>query len=419
LNAPHERCEKGQTMAAKGKGKGAARSAASEMGSMPGESKDGGRAGRKGGAGEKRKIRYAVVGLGHIAQAAMLPAFAHAKKNSELAALVTEDRQKLEELGERYQVGALYDYAGLRRCLAEESIDAVYIATPNTEHERLVVQAAEMGVHVLCEKPLGASERECMSMIRACEEGGVKLMTAYRLHFEAANLRVLELLRAGKIGEPRVFSSVFSYQIKDEENIRLRGDLGGGPLHDIGIYCINAARSVFGDEPIAVHAWSACSGDPRFAEVDETVTAQLLFSGGRVANFVCSFGIATASWYQVLGTKGSVCLEPAYDYSEPLAMSLTIDEKTQERQYAKRDQFAAELLYFSKCILEDTEPEPSGWEGLADVRVIRAIEQSMERGMALEVPPTPYVRHPSPRQRIDRPPVPREPKLVHARSASE
>ncbi len=366
----------------------------------------------------KRRIRYAVIGVGHIAQAAMLPAFAHAKKNSELAALVTDDTRKLDELGKRYSVSALYQYKDLARCLEEENIDAVYIATPNSEHARYVREAAAHGVHVLCEKPLGVTERECMSMIDACEAADVALMTAYRLHFEAANLRALEIVKSGKIGEPRIFTSAFSYQIKDPKNIRLKADLGGGPLHDIGIYCINAARMLFQSEPAQVQAWEIRNKDPRFTEVEEGVSAQLRFSDGQIATFVCSFGAAATGWYQLLGTKGDLCVDQAYEYTEAHTLYTTIDEKSRERRFAKRDQFAAELVYFSDCILNRRTPEPDGWEGLADVRIIQALLESIDRGRALDIRPTPNTRYPSARQRIDRPPVPREPRLVHARSAS-
>ncbi len=365
-----------------------------------------------------KRVRFAVVGLGHIAQSAVLPAFAQARRHAELAALVTDDAGKLKELGRRYGVDALYDYAGLTHCLTEESIDAVYVATPNTEHVQHVLTAARRGVHVLCEKPLGVSERECLTMIRACEAAGVHLMTAYRLHFEAANLAALKLIRSRRIGEPRAFLSAFSYQIVDRSNIRLRGDLGGGPLADIGIYCINAARTVFAAEPAEVQAWSLQSGDPRFREVDETVTAQLRFPGDRVAQLLCSFGAAATGWYQVLGTKGSLRLEPAYEYAEGLTLQITVGDKKQTRAFNKRGQFAAELIYFADCIRRKRVPEPSGWEGLADVRVIEAIQQSIRGREAVKVRVTPEARHPKPRQRIDRPPIGRKPKLVHARAAS-
>lgn len=367
---------------------------------------------------DERKVRYAVIGAGHIAQAAVLPAFGHAKKNSELAAIISGDRRKLNELGKRYSVSALYNYKDLAQCLLEEQIDAVYIATPNSEHLSFASVAASHGVHVLCEKPLGVTEQDCVAIIETCAVAGVRLMTAYRLHFEAANLKALEIVKSGQIGEPRIFTSVFAYQIKDRKNIRLQAELGGGPLHDIGIYCINAARTLFQAEPIEVQAWELRNGDPRFTEVQEGLCAQLRFSSGKVATFVCSFGAAATSWYQLLGTKGDIRLDQAYEYTEERTMVTTVNEKARERRFAKRDQFAAELMYFSECILNKRDPEPSGWEGLADVRVIQAVLESIRHERAVEVPATPYVRYASPRQRIDRPRVPRKPKLVHARSAS-
>lgn len=367
-------------------------------------------------AGEK--VRYAVIGMGHIAQAAILPAFANASRNSELAALISDDPDKLEELGEMYGVEGLYGYDDLERCFEEEQIDAVFIATPNSEHLEYVERAAQAGVHVLCEKPLAVTELECLDAIHACEEAGVWLMTAYRLHFEPCNLKALEVVQSGEIGEPRLFTSVFSYQIKDPENIRLRSELGGGPLHDIGIYCINAARSIFQDEPIEVQGWAIRGVDARFHNTEETVMARMVFPGDRVAMFTCSFGMFDASWYQVLGEEGRITLSPAYEYSEGLQITINAGEKESNRRYAKRDQFAAEIEYFSDCILNHQEPEPSGWEGLADIRVIRAIQQSIDRGVPLHVPPTPYVRHPQPDQKIEHPGI-EEPRLVGVRSASE
>lgn len=373
--------------------------------------------GRKGARTKRRRVRYAIVGLGHIAQAAMMPAFAHAG-NSEIGALISGDAKKLKALGKRYKVTGLYDYDGLEECIEHEQIDAVYIATPNSEHLPLVQRAAQAGAHVLCEKPLGVNERECRGMIDACARGGVKLMTAYRLHFDPANLRALEVAGSGKIGEPRLFTSSFSYQIKDAGNIRLDEELGGGPLQDIGIYCLNAARSLFQADPIEVQAWESKSGDPRFREVEETVTALLRFPGDRIAKFTCSFGLATTSWFELLGTKGGVCLDQAYDYTEPTEMTITVNEKARTSTFAKRDQFAAELVYFSECILNGKQPEPSGWEGLADVRAMDAMLRSIRRNRPIRIAPVKEARHPSPRQKRKRPAVRREPKLVKARSAS-
>ena len=164
------------------------------------------------------------------------------------------------------------------------------------------------------------------------------------------------------------------------DNIRLEGELGGGPLYDIGIYCINAARAAFAADPVEVWASATNSGDRRFREVDETVVAAMRFKDERIATFTCSFGAADRSTYTVVGTKGSVTVDPAYEYAEGLAYEARIGERTIKRKFGKSDQFAAELLYFSDCVLNKREPEPSGAEGLADVRIIEGMMRSIRNG---------------------------------------
>jgi predicted dehydrogenase len=363
------------------------------------------------------KVRYAVIGLGHIAQAAVLPAFAHAARNSELAALVSDDDVKLRRLGRKYGVaqGARYNYAQLDECL-RSGIDAVYIALPNHLHREYAVAAARAGVNVLCEKPMALTEKDCQAMIRAADRGGVKLMVAYRLHFEAANLSALEAVRSRAIGDPRVFDSVFTMQVQ-EGNIRLRRATGGGTLWDIGIYCINAARYLFRDEPEEVFAYTANIGEKRFREVEEMTSAVLRFPKQRLAAFTCSFGAADVAAYQVVGTKGDVRVDPAYEYAGELKQVITVDGKTRERGFPKRDQFAPELLHFSDCVLTGRDPQPGGREGLADVRIIRALYRSARTGRPVRLPAFDAPPRPTLAKEKRRPPV-RKPELVHAKSAS-
>jgi predicted dehydrogenase len=363
------------------------------------------------------KVRYAVIGLGHIAQAAVLPAFAHAARNSELAALVSDDDVKLRRLGRKYGVaqGARYNYAQLDECL-RSGIDAVYIALPNHLHREYAVAAARAGVNVLCEKPMALTEKDCQAMIRAADRGGVKLMVAYRLHFEAANLSALEAVRSRAIGDPRVFDSVFTMQVQ-EGNIRLRRATGGGTLWDIGIYCINAARYLFRDEPEEVFAYTANIGEKRFREVEEMTSAVLRFPKQRLAAFTCSFGAADVAAYQVVGTKGDVRVDPAYEYAGELKQVITVDGKTRERAFPKRDQFAPELLHFSDCVLTGRDPQPGGREGLADVRIIRALYRSARTGRPVRLPAFDAPPRPTLAKEKRRPPV-RKPELVHAKSAS-
>lgn len=359
----------------------------------------------------RAKVRYGVAGLGHIAQVAVLPAFRHARRNSTLTAIISGDGQKLAEVGDAYRVPVRVSYEGVDEALSR--IDALYVSTPNTEHSDLAIRAAHAGVHVLCEKPLAATDAECDRIIRACREANVRIMTAYRLHFEPITLEVIDLVRQGRIGEPRYFSSSFSFVAKPG-NIRTRPDTGGGTLYDIGIYCINAARMLFGTEPTRVFAMSidgTRSGFP--AEVDETTSCVLHFEGDRLATFTTSFGAADVSSYRIVGTDGDIVVQPAYEYAEPLAYTLTVDGKTTKKKGRKVDQFAAELLYFSDCILEEREPEPSAEEGAWDLRIIDALYESARRQEPIALRPEPPHPHPDLSQKMSLPPV-EEPEVVNA-----
>jgi glucose-fructose oxidoreductase len=369
-------------------------------------------------ASKTEPVRYAVVGLGHIAQVAVLPAFAHAE-NSVLTALVSDDPEKLEKLGRKYKVANRFSYAQYDECLGSGEVDAVYIALPNHLHREYGVRAAQSGVHVLCEKPMAVTEDDCLAMIGAAEENKVKLMVAYRLHFEEANLKAIDLVQSGKLGDPRLFDSVFTMTVK-EGDIRLNPrELGGGTLYDIGIYCINAVRNLYGAEPMEVVAFSANNGDPRFLECEETTSAILRFPGReRLASFTCSFGAADVSSYRVVGTKGELVVDPAYEYAGELKQRVTVGGRTRARTFPKRDQFAPELIHFSECILTGAEPEPSGWEGLADVRIIRALYRSADTAQAVSLEPFSKDDRPRLDQEVRRPPV-RKPQLVNTEAPSE
>ncbi|MBV9155143.1 MAG: Gfo/Idh/MocA family oxidoreductase [Acidobacteriaceae bacterium] len=364
---------------------------------------------------DSKRVRYAVVGLGWISQEVVLPAFKNTK-DSDLVAFVTDDPEKAEELGKKYDVSQALGYDDYEGLLSSGTIDAVYIALPNSMHKDYTVRAAKAGIHVLCEKPMADNVAECEEMVRAAEENNVKLMIAYRLHFEPANLKAIETIQKGDIGDLRIFSSVFTQQVV-EGNVRLKKDLGGGPLMDMGVYPINASRYIFRDEPIEVIGAGANSGDPRFSEVHETASGILRFPGDRLALITSSFGAAPADAYQVVGTKGELWLQPAYDYHEQLKMKIKIEGKEKETAFDKVDQFGAELEYFSQCVLDNTDPEPSGYEGLADVRIVQALLESMRSGRPVKLEPFEKKTRPGEQQKFEKSPV-KPGKLVHAESPS-
>ena len=319
-------------------------------------------------------------------------------------------------MSRKYRVSTVGSYDDYDACLRSGEIDAVYIAEPNSLHCDFTLRAARAGVHVLCEKPLAVTERECQKMISACKQAGVKLMTAYRLHFERANLEAVKIVKSGKIGEPRYFNSIFSMQAQTP-NIRLQKKMGGGPTYDMGVYCINAARYLFRDEPTEVLAMTAAGTDKRFREVEEMSGAVLRFPGERLATFICSFGAADAGSYEIVGTKGLLRLNNAYEYVMPIEMQIIIDGKEQSREFSRKDQFAPELIYFSNCVLNNKEPEPSGMEGLADVRIVQAIHRSAQTSKPVKLPALRKQSRPSLKQEIKRPPI-RKPEVIHSKSPS-
>ncbi|MBA3697353.1 MAG: Gfo/Idh/MocA family oxidoreductase [Planctomycetes bacterium] len=358
-------------------------------------------------------VRYAVIGLGHIAQTAVLPGMAQAK-GSQIAALVSDDPVKLKVLGRRYQVPITIGYEDLEGLLASGEIDAVYIALPNELHYQFTMRALCLGIHVLVEKPMAVTAQQCLVMIETATISQARLMVAYRLHFERANLHAVALAQERKIGELRFFNSIFSMQVA-------KGDIrthpvasGGGPLYDLGVYCINAARGLFQSEPSEVSAFAVRSDDERFAKTDEMVTAIMRFPGERLASFTASFGAANTAAYDLVGTLGSVRLDPAYEYAEELCQRITIKGRTTTRTQPVGDQFAAEIDYFSRCIRTGEEPEPSGVEGFADVRVVEAIIESVCSGRPVAIPHLKMpLQRPEPRLAI-RYPAGTQPEPVHA-----
>jgi predicted dehydrogenase len=371
-----------------------------------------------------KKIRYAVVGLGHISQNALLPAFKNTK-NSQLAAIVTGDPAKRKEIAKAYGLDpkSTYAYPELEECLRTEKVDAVYLGVPNHLHCEYTLRAARAGVHVLCEKPMAVSVKECRKMIDSCREAGTTLMIAYRLHFEEANLEAIRIATKGELGNLRIFSSVFSQQVA-EGNIRITEpeSRGGGSIYDMGVYAINAARYLFRDEPMEALAVSISDGDPRFRQVPEMTSVTLRFPFDRVATFVSSFGAQATSEYSLIGSKGRIRLSPAYDYEKPLAYELVIgDAEPKHKSFRQRDQFGAELEYFSECVQNHLKPEASGEEGLADIRIVEAILQSARTRRWVPIEHAGQCAEkqvrPTEKQKITKPAV-EAPELVHATSPS-
>ncbi|CAJ0786500.1 Glucose--fructose oxidoreductase [Ralstonia psammae] len=360
-------------------------------------------------------VRYAVVGAGWISQAAFLPGVAQSG-NSIVTALVTGDEAKATVLADRYGIEHVHGYADYDQLLTSGDIDAIYLALPNDMHRQYALPALQRGIHVLLEKPMATSEADCEAMIEAARNGNAKLMIAYRLHFEPATLAAIELVRAGKLGRIRAFSAMFSQTVA-ASNHRASHGYWAGPVSDMGVYPINAVRNLFGEEPVEVSACGVRDPDLLF-NFDDTVSVTLRFADHRVAQFVVSYGGASIDQYRILGTKGDLEVSPGFMFGVGLKYRATIEGKTHEEAFDATDQFGGELQYFSDCILHNREPEPNGEEGLADVRVLAAIERALESGQPQNLGPFQRQARMETAQVRKLPPVP-SPELVDAAEPSQ
>lgn len=338
-------------------------------------------------ADARQKVRYAVVAGGWISQGAFMPGVGQTD-NSEMTALVTGDPVKADELAKRYGLKS-YSYEQFPDLLKSGEIDAIYLATPNFRHREFAVPALEAGIHVLLEKPMATSEEDCLAISEAAKKSGAKLMIAYRLHFEPATVEMIGRIGQGEIGDPRVFNATFT-QMTKPSNHRMQNGFWAGPVADMGPYPINAARSLFGEEPIEVYAVATQTPGEQINTPD-TVNVTLRFPGERMATFIVSYALPGTQRFQLVGTKGEFEASPCFGFGEGVAIRYraTIDGETTEHDHPVVDQFAGETQYFSDCILQNRDPEPDGDEGWRDVRVVAAVERCLKTNTPQKLDPLP------------------------------
>ena len=339
----------------------------------------------------KRKAGWAVVGLGELALGEVLPAI-RSCENTRLVALVSGHPEKARKVADAYQVkhDAVYTYEDFDRIRDNPEIDVVYIALPNSMHAEYSIRASQAGKHVLCEKPMAVTIAECEQMIRAAKTAGKLLGMAYRLQHEPMNRAVMEMCRERKFGGLKLFSSEHCQNVR-APNIRLSAALGGGAVGDLGVYSINAGRYITSEEPVEATAsayWG--NNDARFREVPESVAYLLRYPSGVLATCSCSFGTATSSRYRVLFEKGFIEMDPAFAYR---GLRLKISEKSSwegtpkvgEILFEPVNQFARQFDDFSRRTFSGQQPASPGEEGLADIKIILAIHESIRTGQPVKI----------------------------------
>jgi predicted dehydrogenase len=334
-----------------------------------------------------RKLGWAIVGLGSLSIHQILPAFAECEK-SKVVALVSGHPEKANKLALRYGVDPknIYNYQNYDTIRDNPAVDIIYVVLPNGMHAEYTIRGFEAGKHVLSEKPMANTPAECQSMIDAGRKADRKLMVAYRCRYEPVNREAIRMARSGELGPTQVILADHGFNMGDPKQWRLNKALaGGGSMMDIGIYSLQAARYLTGEEPTEINAMIFNSpGDVRFKEVEETINFQLRFPSGVQANCTSSYGYAGQNHYRVVGTEGWFELEPATSYTG-LRMRIRRGQELEEPDLAERNHFALEMDHMSGCVMDNKEPLTPGEEGLRDLTIMAAIYEAARTGKTVKM----------------------------------
>jgi predicted dehydrogenase len=334
-----------------------------------------------------KKLGWAIVGLGSLSINQILPAFAKCEK-SKVVAFVSGHPDKANKLALRYNVNpkSIYNYQNYDSIKDNPEVDVIYIVLPNAMHAEYTIRGLQAGKHVLCEKPMANSSAECRQMIDAAKKADRKLMIAYRCHYEPYNKEAIRIARAHELGPTQMILADAGFAAGDPAQWRLHKALsGGGSMMDIGIYALNAARYLTGEEPTEVNAMSFTDrNDPRFKEVESNVIFQLRFPSGVIANCSSSYSYFHQSHYRVMGTEARLEMDPATWYSGN-RMWIERGNKIEQIELQEADHFALEMDHMSDSVMQNKEPLTPGEEGLRDLTIIEAVYEAAKSGKTVKL----------------------------------
>jgi predicted dehydrogenase len=338
-------------------------------------------------ASGKKKLGVALVGLGSLSQNQIAPALFEKTKLCKLTGLVSGHPDKAREWAKKYNVPEknIYTYENFDDIKNNPEIDVVYVVLPNSMHAEYTIRAAKAGKHVFCEKPMAISVKECDAMIAACKTAGRKLAIAYRLHYEPNNLELVRLAREKTLGSVKVIEATAGFPIGDPKQWRLDKALaGGGSLMDIGIYALQAARYISGEEPVAVSAQATTTDPVKFKPgVDESVLFTLKFPSGIIAS--CASSYATGlNRFRAGAERGWFEVQPALNYTG-IKGRVMAQGVLKDFDFAPTDHFAVELDDFADCVINDKQTRIPGEEGRRDNRIIAAIYEAAASGKVVKL----------------------------------
>ncbi|HJR95514.1 MAG TPA: Gfo/Idh/MocA family oxidoreductase [Gaiellaceae bacterium] len=302
---------------------------------------------------------------------------AHASEKVDLVAVASREQARAEEYARTWDIERAYgSYEAL---LEDPDVDAVYISLPNTMHREWSIRSVEAGKHVICEKPFSKRPEDVEAAFDAAERAGRLLTEAFMYRHNPQTSRLVELVREGAIGELRVVRSAFSYSLYDTENIRLRTDVDGGSLMDVGCYCVSGSRLLAG-EPESVHgqAYIGPSG------TDWVFTGALRFPGDLHALFDCGTCLPERDELEAIGTEGSLFLDDPWHSTEPM-IELRRDGGVERIELEPVDSYRLELENLADAIAGDAPLLLGREDALGQVRTIDALFRSAESGAATQL----------------------------------
>lgn len=333
-------------------------------------------------AQEPKKLGFALVGLGSLSTNQIAPALQKTKL-CRLSAIVTGTPAKEKIWADKYKIPQknIYNYDNFDQIIGNPDIDVVYVVLPNAMHGEFTIRAAKAGKHVLCEKPMEVSAEKCQAMIDACREAKVQLAIGYRCQFTPHHLEIMRLSREKVFGQVKLIEASFGFRIGDPNQWRLKHSLaGGGALMDVGVYALQAARYVAGEEPVEISATETKTDQVKFKEVDESIMWSMRFASGVIANCGTTYLVNGMNRVWAGAESGWFQLDPAYSYG-----GLKGRTSKAELDLPQVDHFAAEMDDFADCILNRRPSKVAGEEGLRDVKLMTAIYQSIREGKAIKV----------------------------------
>mgnify|MGYP000070600834 CR=1 FL=1 len=350
-----------------------------------------------------KEIRWGVIGCGGIAYRRTIPEGITRANDSKLVAVMDVNEKIVKEVAKKY--GAKKYYLKEEDLLKDEEIDAVYIATPNYLHTKQAIAAAEAGKHVLCEKPLALTVKECEDIIQACQRNNVKLQVGFMMRFHACHQEALRIIKQGLIGQPVMGRAQLTCWYPEipgawRQNPKLGG---GGALVDMGVHCIDLLRMFFGE----VDEVSAFTDTITFSyPVEDTSIVNLKFKSkvyGVVDNFFNIPDAAAQNRLEIYGTKGCILADGTIGQESTGKLKVYIQEKERGYEAAQKreavgmkieeitptpiNMYQAEVEHFIKCIREDLEPINSGYEAIKNLKVILAAYESSKTGKKVKIEP--------------------------------